>query len=426
MRKCFLIVLCILLTMALIGCRVDPSSPTESGCTTAGTTTSTTAHIPSWTTQPTFVPTSPSTVPTESSVATEPATQPPSEIDLLLSSMTLREKVGQLFIVTPDALETNSELKKNGVTKVSDSMRQRLEKYPVGGFILFAANIRDPQQLSALNSALQEASAIPAFVCVDEEGGRVARLAKKSKFDLKTYESAMAVGASGDPGDALEMGSTIGAYLKAYGFNLDFAPVADVYTNPENKVIGNRAFSSDPHIAAEMVAAMAQGLREHGIIATFKHFPGHGDTAEDSHSGIAVNYKTMAELLVCEWLPFMEATARDMIMVGHIAVPEITGDLTPATLSNTLVTEILKNQLGFDGLVVSDSLRMGAITGEYTPGEAALLALNAGVDILLMPASLSAAFDAIVEAVEDGTFPAEKLDNIVKRILEFKKNHGIL
>lgn len=426
MRKYFLIVLCILLTIALIGCRVAPPSPTESGGTTSGTIAGTTAQIPSGTTQPTFVPTSPSTVPTESSIATEPSTQPPSEIDLLVGSMTLREKVGQLFIVTPDALETDSELKKNGVTKVSDSMRQRLEKYPVGGFILFAANIRDPQQLSALNSALQEASTIPAFICVDEEGGRVARLARNSKFDLKTYESAMAVGSSGDPGDALEMGSTIGAYLKAYGFNLDFAPVADVYTNPENKVIGNRAFSSDPHIAAEMVAAMAQGLREHGIIATFKHFPGHGDTAEDSHSGIAVNHKTLSELLACEWLPFMEATDWDLIMVGHVAVPEITGDLAPATLSYKLVTEILKDQLGFTGLVVSDSLRMGAIAGEYTPGEAALLALEAGVDILLMPSSLSSAFDAIVEAVEDGTFPTEKLDSIVKRILEFKQTHGIL
>jgi beta-N-acetylhexosaminidase len=199
-----------------------------------------------------------------------------------------------------------------------------------------------------------------------------------------------------------------------------------VFTNPKNTVIGNRAFSSDPVIAAQMVAAMAQGLRDQGIIATFKHFPGHGDTAEDSHSGIAVNHKTIEQLLQCEWLPFMEATERDMIMVGHIAVPQITGDQTPATLSYTLVTEILKNQLGFDGLIVTDSLRMGAIHGVYQPGEAALLALEAGCHVLLMPSSLSAAFDAVVAAVEEGSFPLEKLDSIVCKVLEFKLSHGIL
>ena len=426
MQKCFLMALCLLLTVAVTGCSVVPPSPSQTEGTTLGTVLQLPTTQPTMLTQPTTVPTQPTTVPTESCIATEPTTQPPSEIGLLLDSMTLREKVGQLFIVTPDAVETDSDLKKNGVKAVSDSMRKRLEKYPVGGFILFGQNIRDPQQLLALNSALQDASSIPAFLCVDEEGGRVARLANKSIFDLKTYESAASVGASGDPSDALEMGSTIGAYLNAYGFNVDFAPVADVYTNPENTVIGNRAFSSDPIIVAEMVAAMAQGLREQGIVATFKHFPGHGDTAEDSHSGIAVNHKSMDALLSCEWLPFMEATDRDLIMVGHIAVPEITGDLTPATLSYTLITEILKNQLGFKGLVITDSMRMGAITGTYTPGEAALLALNAGVDILLMPASLSSAFDAIMAAVEDGTFPLEKLDSIVKRILEFKQAHGIL
>jgi beta-N-acetylhexosaminidase len=421
MKAYFLSALCLLLTVGLLGCAIAPPVPpgTLATCPSAEATPPSTIA----TTVPTIptVPALPTVPPT-----TVPTTQPVSQVALLLESMTLREKVGQLFIVSPEAVETDASLKENGVTRISDSIRAHLKKYPVGGFILFAQNIRNPQQVSALNAGLREASGIPPFISVDEEGGRVARLAKKPIFGLKVYSSAAAVGANGDPHDALEMGDTIGAYLKKYGFNLDFAPVADVFTNPKNTVIGNRAFSSDPVIAAQMVAAMAQGLRDQGIIATFKHFPGHGDTAEDSHSGIAVNHKTIEQLLQCEWLPFMEATERDMIMVGHIAVPQITGDQTPATLSYTMVTEILKNQLGFDGLIVTDSLRMGAIHGVYQPGEAALLALEAGCHVLLMPSSLSAAFDAVVAAVEEGSFPLEKLDSIVCKVLEFKLSHGIL
>lgn len=359
---------------------------------------------------------SPETLPPAESVPAE-TEAPVSELDALLEGMTLRQKVGQLFIVRPEALDPAS------ATALTDAMIDALEEYPVGGIILFSQNITSPDQLAAYNEALQDFSEIPLFLSVDEEGGTVARLANNTAFDLSRYKNAASIA---DAAQALEMGRTIGGYLNAYGFNMDFAPVADVNTNPQNPVIGTRAFSSDAETAAELAGAMADGLNEQGIIAVFKHFPGHGDTAEDSHSGIAVSHKTEAEMEICEWLPFLEAESGDCVMVGHIAAPEITGSLIPATVSSEIVTGILKEKLGFQGLVITDSLSMGAITDVYTPGEAALGALQAGCDILLLPADLQEAFNAVVSAVEDGSYSEEQLDETVRRILQFKAEHGIL
>ena len=351
-----------------------------------------------------------------------PTTQAPDPVELLLESMTLRQKVGQLFIVRPEAL-TGGEPEKTWVT---GAMETALEQYPVGGFALFGENITDPAQLAVFNASLREACKIAPFLSVDEEGGLVARLANHTAFDLPRYRNAASVGSSGDPRDALLMGDTIGGYLREYGFNMDFAPVADVNTNPYNPVIGSRAFSSDPALAAQMADAMADGLRQQGIVPVFKHFPGHGDTAEDSHVGLAVTYKTEEEMASCEWLPFLEAGPLECVMVAHVAAPELTGDMTPATMSERMVTELLKEQLGFRGLVITDSLEMGAVTDSHTPGQAALAALNAGCDILLMPADLAEAFEAVVSAVENGEYPVERLDETVLRILKFKMDSGIL
>ena len=206
----------------------------------------------------------------------------------------------------------------------------------------------------------------------------------------------------------------------------DFAPVADVFTNPANRVIGSRAFSSDPAVVAQMAQGMAMGLRNQGIIPTFKHFPGHGDTAEDSHYGVAVSHKTADEMRSGEWLPFRKAGGLDMVMVGHIAAPEITGDLTPATWSYTLVTEILRQEMGFEGLIITDSMSMGAVTGSCSAGEATLAALAAGCDLILMPENLPEAFEAVLQAVEIGTIPLEELMCRVERILRFKEANGLL
>lgn len=359
---------------------------------------------------------------TETTEAAPESAVSPEVLDSMLADMTLRQKVGQLFIARPEQLVP----KTGTVREVTPELEQALEEYPLGGLILFGDNVMKPEQLLALNAGLAEVPGIPMFIAVDEEGGLVARLAGNWKFKLTKYESAMAVGASGDPADALEMGRTIGGYLSEYGFNLDFAPVADVHTNPKNPVIGTRAFSTDPLIAAQMVAAFADGLEENGIIATFKHFPGHGDTAEDSHSGLAVVHKTREELDECEFIPFREATARDMVMVAHVALPNVTGDMTPATLSPAIVTGILKEELGFEGLIITDAMEMGAIVETYGSGSAAVAALKAGCHIILIPEDLPEAFDAVLAALEDGTLTMEWLDETVRKILEFKQLHGIL
>ena len=350
-------------------------------------------------------------------------TQPdPDPIGEYLKTMTLQQKVGQLFIAEAEQL-----VSKNGaVIAVTEELKDNLTRYPIGGVILFAENVISPEQLLALNSGLQEASGIPLFISTDEEGGRVTRLGKNEAFGLPRYESAAAVGSSGNPEDALAMGRTIGGYLHQYGLNLNFAPVADVNTNPRNPIIGVRAFSSDPVIAGAMAEAFARGSREMGVIPTFKHFPGHGDTAEDSHPGLAVNHKTQEQLQSCEWLTFQKAGSSDMVMVGHVALPQVTGNRMPATLSKEIVTDILKGELGFSGLVITDALNMGAITEHYGAGEAAVAALQAGCDILLMPQDLPAAYHAVLAAVEDGTFSEEWLDETVYRILQFKHEYAIL
>ncbi len=361
-----------------------------------------------------------------------PEQEEADSVALLLSQMSPEEKVGQLFIIRPDALDPAQEQEQindagaSGVTSLTDAMTDSLQKYHVGGIIFFGKNITDPQQLAEFISALQENSTTPLFIAVDEEGGIVSRLANHPNFDLPEYESAAAVGATGEPDQAFEMGNTIGTYLKSYGFNMDFAPDADVNTNPLNPVIGERAFSSDAETAAEMAASMAEGLRQNGIIPVFKHFPGHGDTAEDSHNSCAVSYKTEEEMANCEWLPFLRATEADGIMVGHIAAPSITGNMTPASLSYTMVTEILKERIGFRGLVITDSLAMDAVAKELSPGEAAVQAIEAGCDIILMPNGLAESYQAVLDAIAEGRLSEDRIDKSVAKILGVKFAYGIL
>ena len=371
-------------------------------------------------------------VPAADEAAGQP-TEKPSSGGLTLEALTLEQKVGQLFMVRPDALDpTQTRERINaadaaGVTELTEPMRETLAHCPVGGICQFGKNIESPEQLLRFNQALQSASDIPLLLAVDEEGGRVARLANHQAFDLPHYQSAAAVGETGDPREAYEMGRTIGAYLREYGFNMDFAPVADVNTNPDNPVIGTRAFSADCETAAAMALEMARGLESQGVLPTFKHFPGHGDTAEDSHTGLAVSRRTKEELLHCELLPYQQAAAGKgpaeyAVMVGHIAVPELTGDDVPASLSAQIVTCLLRQELNAAGsLVVTDSLAMQAITDAYGPGEAAVAALEAGCDLLLMPDGLEDAYQAVLTAVRQGRISERRLDESVGRILQIKQ-----
>lgn len=353
-------------------------------------------------------------------------------VEKWIQTMSLKEKVGQLFLIRPESLDSSKTAEqvhaslRCGVTEMTEGMRKMLAEYPVGGVVLFGKNIEDSVQLTDFISSWQKESKIPMFVSVDEEGGQIARLANHKAFDLPKYESAAAVASSGNSVEALTMGDTIGGYLKKYGFNMDFAPVADVNTNPDNPIIGTRAFSSDAAVVAKMASAMATGLKHQDIIPIFKHFPGHGDTAEDSHTALAVSYKTREEMEECEWIPYQKLTDQECVMVGHIAVPEITGNLTPATMSEEVVTGILRNDLEFDGVVLTDSLAMQAITDEYSSGEAAIHALQAGCDILLMPYDFQEAFDVVVDAVEDGRISESRLNDSVARILRLKYDYGLL
>lgn len=345
-------------------------------------------------------------------------------VEAKLTTMTLREKVGQLFWVRPETLDFSLNPEKKTLTQ---TMRQNLEQYPVGGIAVFKKNIQDENQLSALIADFQSASKIPMIVAVDEEGGAVARLANHEAFFLPKYTSARDIGKTGDPEQARQMGRTIGGYLRFYGFNLDFAPVADVDSNPANPVIGRRAYSTDAQQTAQMVAAAVEGFHEAGMLCTVKHFPGHGDTGQDSHYGTATSYKTWEEMKAMEMLPFEAgiAAGADVVMTAHITTPNATTDGLPASLSYTMITERLRGELGFQGVIVTDALGMNAIKNHFTPAESAVAALRAGVDVLLMPSNLRAAFDGVVQAVEDGTLSKERLNESVRRILTLKQKAGL-
>lgn len=342
-----------------------------------------------------------------------------TDIDALMGTMTVREKVGQLFCVRPDAVIAS------GSTVFAESDRATLEKYPVGGFIFFGANIKSPAQLETLMQDLGSVTRIPPYYAVDEEGGSVARIGNSSAFSIQDPGNMGKIGKTGDPENARAAGREIGAYLKDIGFHLDFAPVADVRSS--SGVIGNRSFSSDPAVAAEMVAAAVEGFHESGVACTLKHFPGHGAAAGDTHTGRAATKKTWEEMQECEMLPFEAgiAAGADAVMMAHIDTPNAAPEGMPASLSPTMARR-LRDELGFDGLIITDSLAMGAVTAIYESDELPAAAFYAGADVLLMPENLFDAFDALVWAVEEGILPMERLDESVRRVLEFKLKYGLI
>lgn len=369
----------------------------------------------------------------------EPTAEPASKVETLLSSMSLEEKVGQLFIIRPESLSTEltpqqaHDTTEYGVTEWTENMALQLEKYPAGGVAIFGKNISSPEQLKNFVAAMQQASSLPLFMGVDEEGGSVSRLANSPAFRteegyvLPQFKSMAEIGASGDTGAARTVGFTIGCYLAEYGFNLDFAPVADTNTNPDNVVIGDRAFGSDPELVSQMVAAELDGLHSAEVLGCIKHFPGHGDTVGDTHDGYVSIQKTWDELLSAELIPFINNLDNtDMVMVAHISLPNVTGDGLPASLSGELISGKLRGELGYDGVVITDSLAMGAIAQEYTSADCAVMALDAGVDILLMPEDYAAAFEGVVQAVEEGRLSMERIDESVARVLELKDQLGLL
>ena len=351
------------------------------------------------------------------------------EVEAQLSKMTLREKVGQMFFVRMETLDTTihwnayADLQENPILEVNKTMRDVNANYPVGGLILYAWNIENEAQLSTLISQIRSLNGNP-LLCIDEEGGRVARIANNPNFNVKKYESMSAIGATGDARNAYECGNTIGTYLKHYGFDIDFAPVADVNTNPENIIIGARAFSDNPEVAAPMVTNYLQGLKDAGVTGCIKHFPGHGDTKTDTHFGYASTQKTWAEMMDCEMVTFKAGIqwGCQLIMTAHIGAPKVTGTDVPSTMSSVILQDKLRGELGYQNIIITDGMEMGAITQQYSSAEAAVGSIQAGVDIVLGPKNLVEAFDAVIAAVNNGTISEERINQSVRRILKLRMN----
>lgn len=345
------------------------------------------------------------------------------EVQRIVDAMSLEDKVAQLFLVKPEAIVDIGT-----ATAAGESTKQAIDKTPVGGFVYFSDNLQSEQQVQEMLSNVQKYSedrtGLPAFLSVDEEGGTVARVAGSGRFDVTNVGNMSDIGASGDVQKAKQAGETIGTYLSALGFNLDFAPDADVLTNPENTVVKKRSFGSEPQVVSDMSLAVAQGLAQHQIHSVYKHFPGHGATEGDTHKGYAYTNKTLDELKQSELVPFAHAieNGAEFIMAAHISVPNITNDDTPTSLSKTMITDVLRAQMGYDGIVVTDAMNMGAVTEQYTSAQAAVKALQAGADIILMPENFQEAYQGVLDAVKSGELTEQQIDTAVTRIVKVKVN----
>lgn len=339
----------------------------------------------------------------------------------LMANMSLGDKIAQMFIITPEALTDVSP-----VTEALDHTKNSYNTYPVGGIIYFEQNILSPDQLSRMSQNIQKYSlkrtGVQAFISTDEEGGRVARLADNAAMGIPNVGAMRNIGNSGSTDKAYQTGVIIGNYLLQNGINMDFAPVADVDTDSNQSVVGDRAFGSDPQIVAKMAASEIKGLKDSGVSPVLKHFPGHGATVGDTHTDYAYTGKTIEEMRECELIPFQEGIEAgcEIVMVGHISAPNVIGDNTPSSMSEEIITNILREELGFKGIVVTDALNMGAIIKNYTSDVVAVKAVEAGVDMLLMPENFKAAYQSLMSAVAGGTITEERIDESVRRILELK------
>ncbi|MGW3649351.1 glycoside hydrolase family 3 protein [Streptomyces sp. NPDC000878] len=353
----------------------------------------------------------------------------------IVAGMTLEEKVGQLFVMrvyghsatAPDQADIDANLAEIGVRTAAEL----IARYRVGGIIYFAwaHNTRDPHQIADLSNGIQRASlglprGLPVLISTDQEHGIVARVGKPATL----LPGAMALGAGGSRTDARTAGSIGGAELRALGIRQDYAPVADVNVNPANPVIGVRSFGADPDAVARMVAAQVTGYQRSSVAATAKHFPGHGDTAVDSHYGFPVIEHTREEWSTIDAPPFRAAIRAgiDSIMTAHIMVPALDASGDPATLSRPILTGILREELGYDGVVVTDSLGMQGVREKYGDDRVPVLALKAGVDQLLNPPSLDIAWNAVLAAVRQGELTEARLDASILRVLRLKNRLGLL
>lgn len=399
--------LCLLMTLILVGCSL-PGRHTK--------------PITRYTPDPDVTP-----EPSEKPVITLSQEEAGDLAIRYYEGLSLEERVGQLFMVNLEQLDTRKgdyyEFK-----KCTKTMKATLQEIPVGGVILFSRNIAKIKQTTKLISDLQESSRTSLFVAVDEEGGDVARVASNPKMKTTQFPPAEEIGKTQNGGDVYEMGRTIAREIRSLGFNVDFAPVADVRTSELNTEIGNRSFGDDPDRVAEMVSAFVQGCQERGVSATLKHFPGQGASDGDTHQENVDIDRSIAKLRKTDFVPFQAGikSGADFVMVSHISVSRVTETREPASLSELVMGTILRDELGFRGIIVTDALDMSSITDNYTAAEAAYQSFKAGTDLILMPANLQEAYQELLGRVQDGSISEDRLQESVVRILSAKFKRGIL
>lgn len=337
-----------------------------------------------------------------------------SEIDKkvkeTMSKMTLDEKIGQMIVVTYESY------------KMDNTLKNALIDVQPGGFLLFAENVSTYEETLKLIKEIKSYVKIPMFISIDEEGGSIQRLLKLKDYNITNIPFMYDIGSLDDLDITYNVGKVLAEELRVFGINLDFAPVIDVYSNKDNTVIGKRSFGTTPELVSKHGLSLAKGLEDNGVIAVYKHFPGHGNTAVDSHENLPIVNKTKDELLKNDLIPFIDAINNNasVIMIGHLAVPNITKDNTPASLSKALITDFLKNELNYSGLVVTDALNMKALTNYYSDEEICGKAVEAGVDILLMPSSSRKCLKSVQNALRKGLITEERINQSVEKILRLK------
>lgn len=335
-------------------------------------------------------------------------------VNAAIEVMPLEDKVAGLFIVTPESITGVST-----AIKAGEGTQQALAKYAVGGIIYSAKNIQSEEQLKEMLDNTELYTKYPIFLAVTEEGGTVSTVANAG-IGTKT-DSAGTLGQTGDTAAAYQAGTTIGTTLSGLGFNLNFGPVADIVT-AENSFLGDRSFGSDARLAGSMAASVVQGLQSQGVASCVKYFPGQGSTSEDPEEGLSDTDRTEEEFRGQEFVAFQAVIdgGADMIMVSNMAAPALTGDNEPCIFSEKLITDILRGELGFDGVIISGALDMTAISDYHGAEDAAIQALKAGCDMLLMPEDFEAAYNGVLQAVQDGVISEARIDDALRRIYRIK------
>ena len=340
----------------------------------------------------------------------------------IISRMTLDEKIGQLFILAMRHTSFG-----NPALQMDDFLAGYIRRYSPGGIILFSINFDTPEQTRNLILDMQETSSYPLFISTDEEGGKVSRLGKKDGMDVIALPPAADLAAMKSPALVEEASSVLAADLRDLGFNMNMAPVADISRNISPDIIGNRSFGRDPEQTGTFVASAVTGFQKNHIASVLKHFPGHGFVTGDTHTGMVKARGDKKEFETVDFIPFIKGieAGTDCIMTAHIQAPSLTGGDEPASLSREIQTGILRQKLGFKGIILTDAMDMGAISQYWTPGEAALKAFLAGADIILMPENIPEAQESLKNAFLNGIISDDRLNASLIRIITTKIRQGL-